>query len=180
MNYFPKIDKWRIPRDILAKSLEEMALDGVRGNEGICLWLGSRNDDGNATITHMALLRGPGIVKSPANIQIAPELMREVHEITRENELTLVGQIHSHGRGYGVSLSYWDRTYGISVPYYLSLVAPDYAMNKVTKIEDCGVHVFQPKKGYVQLGVKQVKKSVLIKAGRSVTILTIGDDDPRR
>ncbi len=180
MNYFPKIDKWHIPRDVLGKSLEEMSLDGVRGNEGICLWLGSRNDDGNATITHMALLRGPRIVKSPANIQIAPELMREVHETARENGLTLVGQIHSHGRGYGVSLSYSDRTYGISVPYYLSLVAPDYAMNKATKIEDCGVHVSLPKKGYVRLNVKQVKSSVLIEAGRSVTILTIGDDNSRR
>jgi hypothetical protein len=180
MNYFPKINKWHIPRDVLQKSLEEMAVDGGRGNEGICLWLGDRNDDGNATITHMALLRGPGVVKSPANIQIAPELMREVHGIARENGLTLVGQIHSHGREYGVSLSYTDRKYGISVPYYLSLVAPDYGMNKATKIEDCGVHVFLPKKGYVRLGVKQVKKSVRTKAGRSVTILTIGDDESRR
>jgi hypothetical protein len=179
MNYFPKIDKWRIPRDVLEKSLEEMALDGVRGNEGICLWLGDRNNGGNATITHMALLRGPGIVKSPANIQIAPELMRQVHEAARENDLTLIGQIHSHGREYGVSLSYTDRKYGISVPYYLSLVAPDYGMNKATKIADCGVHVFLPKKGYVRVDVKQVKKSVLVEAGRSVTTLTIGDDDSR-
>jgi hypothetical protein len=48
MNYFPKIDNWHVPRDILAEALEEMGLDGVRGNEGICLWLGSRSDDGNA------------------------------------------------------------------------------------------------------------------------------------
>jgi hypothetical protein len=180
MNYFPKINKWHMRRDLLDKSLEEMARDGVRGNEGICLWLGDRNDDGNATITHVVLLRGPGIVKSPANIQISPELMRQVHEVARENSVTLVGQIHSHGREYGVSLSYTDRRYGISVPYYLSMVAPDYAMNKATRMEDCGVHVFLPKKGYVRLDVKQVKRSILIEAGRSVTILTIGDDDSRR
>lgn len=179
MNYFPKIDKWHIPEDAFSKSLEEMALDGVRGDEGICLWLGNREDNGNATVTHIVLLRGPGIAKSPVNIRIAPELMREVHQVAREHDVTLVGQIHSHGHDYGVSLSHTDRKYGISVPYYLSLVAPDYALKEPAKIEDYGVHVFLPKNGYARLDARQVKRSILLEVDRSVSTLTIGNHGPQ-
>jgi len=177
MNYFPKVDRWHIPFDALQTSLEEMALDGAEGNEGVCLWLGNKDDGGDATISHAVLLRGPGIVKSPANIQIAPELMRQVHEVVRELDLTLIGQIHSHGSDYGVSLSFVDRRYGISVPHYLSVVAPDYALRLGTTIQDCGVHVFMPGTGYVGLTRKQVKKCILIESHRSIETLTIGDDN---
>ena len=176
MNYFPKIDRWHMPLDAMTKSLEEMALDGAEGNEGICLWLGNKDDGGDATISHAVLLRGPGIVKNPANIQIAPELMRQVHVAARELGLTLVGQVHSHGSDYGVSLSFVDRRYGISVPYYLSVVAPDYALRREMTIQDCGVHVFVPGVGYVGLTSKQVKKCILIESNRSIETLTIGDD----
>jgi hypothetical protein len=176
MNYFPKTDRWHMPLNAMEESLEEMALDGAEGNEGICLWLGNKDDGGDAIITHAVLLRGPGIVKSPANIQIAPELMRQVHEVACELDLTLVGQIHSHGSDYGISLSFVDRRYGISVPYYLSVVAPDYALRRGTTIHDCGVHVFMPGAGYVGLTSKQVKKCILLESNRSIETLTIGDD----
>jgi hypothetical protein len=176
MNYFPQIDRWHMPLNTLGKSLQEMALDGALGNEGISLWLGDKNEHGDATVSHEVHLRGPGIVKSPANIQIAPDLMRKVHEVARQLELTLVGQIHSHGAEYGVSLSFVDRRYGISVPYYLSVVAPDYAMRPKTTIEDCGVHVFMPGVGYVGLTTEQIRKCIFIESERPIEILTIGND----
>lgn len=152
MNPFPEVSKWFVPEQLLVESLAEMRLDGEKGDEGICLWLGMRNEeDRTAVISHLVRLRGSGIKKSPANIQIEPQVMREVHHAAQELGLILIGQIHSHGRHYGVDLSYVDVRYGVSVPYYLSVVAPDYAMNPTTQWKECGVHIYLPDTGYVRV-----------------------------
>lgn len=177
--YFPRVDRWRVPPGVVRSSLEEMALDGETGDEGICLWLGDNDEQGGATISQLVRLRGPGIVKSPANIQIAPELMRQVHEVAQDLGVTLVGQIHSHAPWHGVSLSFVDRQYGISAPYYLSIVAPDYALNAETTLDDCGVHVFVAGSGYVRLTSDQVRRCVLTDLDSPFSILTIGDEDER-
>src|SRR6185312_1232176 len=124
MILFPIVRRWLVPPTLLDVSLSEMALDGAKGNEGICLWLGVRNEDETATVSHLVNLRGYGLIKSPVNIQITPELMREVHTYAKSVGVQLIGQIHSHGPEYGVNLSFVDVAYGISVPYYLSVVAP--------------------------------------------------------
>lgn len=164
MNLFPKVSKWLVPERLLDESLTEMRLDGQNGDEGICLWLGARNkQDSTATISHLVRLRGSGVRKSPANIQIEPQVMREVHHVAQDLGLILVGQIHSHGRYYGIDLSDVDIKYGVSVPYYLSVVAPDYAMTSNTRWEDCGTHIYFPGTGYARVnsdGVISVQPSL--------------------
>ena len=66
----------------------------------------------------------------------------EVHHAAQGIKRILVGQIHSHDRSYGVDLSWVDIKYGLSVPYYLSVVAPDYALNPETVWDDCGTHIY--------------------------------------
>jgi hypothetical protein len=39
-SYFSEIQTWRIPEMAIADTLEEMAIDGREGNEGIVLFLG--------------------------------------------------------------------------------------------------------------------------------------------
>lgn len=174
MNLFPEVCKWLVPAQLLDESLSEMRLDGQNGDEGICLWLGVRHEDEcTATISHLVKLRGSGVKKSPANIQIEPHLMREVHDVAQKLELILVGQIHSHGREYGTDLSYVDVTYGVSVPYYLSVVAPDYALNPETQWRDCGIHIYFPVEGYGRVnsdGIISVQTSI------PLTILTITNE----
>lgn len=151
MNFFPPVHKWKLPETLLSVSLQEMGLDGIDGNEGICLWLGERGEDGVALVSHAVKLREPGIWKSPVNIKIVPELLREIHHFARSNGKVLVGQIHSHGPYHGIDLSPTDIRFGISVPYYLSLVAPKYGLDGTTQWSDCGVHVFEPGVGYRRL-----------------------------
>jgi hypothetical protein len=175
MNFFPKVETWSVPETLLQASLAEMSQDGVRGNEGICLWLGTR-EGGIARIDTLVSLRGPRIHKSPANIQIEPELMRDVHHAAQELGLVLVAQIHSHGEYYGIDLSPVDLLYGISVPYFLSIVAPDYAMNPKTSWDDCGVHIFLPGKGYIRLDKTKIPKCILIDPHAQISEITIGND----
>jgi hypothetical protein len=172
MNLYPKISKWLLPHELLKEALLEMRIDGRHGNEGICLWLGVRDEQTEtATVSHLVKLRGRGIRKSPANIQIAPTLMREVHHAAQGLENILVGQIHSHGRQYGTDLSYVDITYGISVPYYLSVVAPDYAQNDDTAWHDCGTHIYFPNVGYKRID----PTGVLVPSALPLNSLTISN-----
>jgi len=176
MSFFPKIDRWLIPDGALQKSREEMAADGRHGNEGICLWLGTK-ENGEARLTHVVCLRGDGVRKSPLNIEVAPELMREVHECAEKLQVILIGQIHSHSRYCGIDLSFTDHRYGVHVPYFLSVVCPDYAQTKPTKISDCGVHVFLPHRGYVRLTNAEIAEqiSMITTPELSVPILNVGN-----
>lgn len=160
---------------MLAQSIAEMAIDGREGNEGTCFWFGNRTD-GDAEISHLILLRGRGISKSPLNVSVSAELMREVHERTEALGLTLVAQIHSHSSFCGVDMSASDHAYGVSVPYFLSIICPDYAQNPETTFRDCGVHLCLPTRGYVRLTQKEVKRKMILVPGLVAATSLIGED----
>lgn len=173
--FFPPVQVWRLPEGALQDSLHEMARDGVHGNEGAVLWLGQRVQ-GQADITHLVGLRGPGVIKRPDLLMIEPWLLNEVTDLALCLNVCLIGQIHTHGVGYDTDLSWTDRTQGISVPYYLSVVAPDYGLRGSTHITDCGVHVFEPEFGYRRLSVNEVVQRVQVMPGPSPTLMLVGQD----
>lgn len=175
MSFFTPVQTWRIPESAFAASLEEMARDGHYGDEGVALWLGHRAD-GHAEVTHVVVLRGPGIIKRPDQLVIQTSLVNELTDLAVTHNAVLVGQIHSHGQCFGTDLSHADRTYGIAVPSYLSLVAPDYAQRPVTRIQDCGVHVFDPPNGYRRLSPAEIGRRIQIVATGPVPILTAGKE----
>lgn len=174
MKYFTPIDTWSIPESALEESCREMARDGSSGNEGVALWLGQRHD-GRAHVTHVIVLRGPDVVKRPDQLTIRPQLLNLVTNLAIEYESVLIGQIHSHGQMYGTDLSYADRTLGITVPYFLSIVAPDYALRPCTRLEDCGIHVFEPGSGFRRLSANESAHRVLLVPSADVPVLTVGE-----
>jgi len=172
MSFFPPVKKWTVPKSALVDSLEEMARDGRWRNEGIMLWLGRRGE-GEAIITHLLALRGPGIVKQPQLLIIRSYLLNAVTDITARLKVALLGQIHSHG-GKQVDLSPTDRKYGVIVPYYLSVVAPEYALNKETSIADCGVHIFEEGSGYRRLEGWEIAQRIEVVEGQRPPLLIAG------
>lgn len=173
VEFFPPVQVWRLPTAALTDSLAELARDGRSGSEGIMLWVGQRRD-GVAEVTHLVALRGAGIIKAPAFIRITPPLFNEVADVVAELDAVLVGQIHSHGVGYSTNLSPTDRTQGIAVPYYLSIVAPDYALRPATRLVECGVHVFEPAVGYRRLPAAEIDERIQLVPGAVVPVLTVG------
>ena len=173
MSAFPPITKWLIPSDLWQASFEEMAIDGRRGDEGVVLWLGVRAN-GESEVTRAVFLRGAGVVKAPALLQIDASLMNDVTDVAIDQNVVLLGQIHSHGPGYSVDLSYTDRTHGIAVPNYLSLVAPDYAMRPRTSPADCGVHVYGQGSGFVRLSREEASRRVLLVDRASQAPIVVG------
>ncbi len=174
MSFFTRISTWRIPTSAFAQSLAEMARDGLLGNEGVALWLGHRGD-GQAEITHVVALRGPGVIKRPDQLVLPPEIVNDVTDLAIQLGVVLVGQIHSHGAFYGTNLSFADRNFGIKVPYFLSLVAPDYALRTDTRLQDCGVHLFEPVTGFRRLSPSEVDKHITVARTSPVTLLTVGE-----
>lgn len=174
MNFFPKINRWTIPTNALEQSIADMAADGRNGNEGTCFWLGQRGR-AEAEISDVFFLRGGGVRKSPRNVRVSAELMREVHERAQELGLILLGQIHSHSALCGVDMSASDHAFGISVPFFLSIICPNYAQNPMTTIRECGVHVFLPGKGYVRLSEEQVERKMLFVPGQMARTSIIGE-----
>jgi hypothetical protein len=174
-SFFPPVRMWNIPATVLSASLAEMAGDGVRGNEGIMLWVGRRWDS-IAEITHLIALRGPGVSKRPDHIHIESWLFNEITDVVIELNAVLIGQIHSHGPGATTALSDTDRAYGISAPYYLSVVAPGYGLRSTTGLQECGVHVFEPGSGYRCLSATEGAERLHVIAGPSLPVLTVGEE----
>lgn len=171
--FFPPVQVWCLTEGTLQGSLQEMARDGMHGNEGMVLWLGRRAQE-HADITHLVGLRGPGVIKRPDVLVIEPWLLNEVTDLALDLNVCLIGQIHTHGTGYGIDLSKTDRTYGISVPYYLSIVAPDYGLRSDTQVTDCGVHVFEPGLGYRRLSVVEIVQRVEVVPGPPPPLVLVG------
>jgi hypothetical protein len=163
----------------LEGSLQEMSNDGVHGNEGVVLWLGRRALE-QAEITHLVGLRGSGVTKRPELLVITPWLLNEVADVALHLNVSLIGQIHTHGSGYGIDLSRTDRTRGIAVPHFLSVVAPDYGLRSDICITDCGVHVFEPGLGYRRLSMSEVEQRVQVVLGPPPPLLLIGQDEERQ
>ncbi len=155
----PGRTRWLLPTSAFSASLAEMAIDGARGCEGVALWLGARDGD-LVLVSHVVLLRGDGVVKRPALLGISPAMFNEVTDVALANKLTLVGQIHSHGPGWPVDLSLIDRSEGLHVGGYLSVVAPDYAMTRNTTIADCGVHEYVKNAGYRRLQQQEIQERI--------------------
>lgn len=172
MTFFPSVKRWLIPEGAFTLSLQEMALDGHRGNEGIALWLGRRTAD-EAAVSHVAVLRGKGVQRYPALLNVGTAIMNAVTLVAVERGISLVGQVHSHGPGYGTDLSPTDRRMGIGVNGYLSLVAPDYALRSDTQLRDCGIHVFEAGRGFRRLHGSELESRIVLMAGATVEVLTI-------
>jgi hypothetical protein len=132
--------KWRFPQDLLAKSLAVMKPHGARGNEGLALWLG-REEEGAVAITHVISVAGRGVRNSPLQLRLSLACMEAITNLADKVESYLVGQIHSHPARM-LDLSEVDKTYGIRIQNYLSLVCPYYAQLATLSIEECGVHLF--------------------------------------
>jgi len=173
--FFPPVKVWRLVEGVLKGSLQEMSIDGVHGNEGVVLWLGRRAQE-QAEITHLVGLRGSGVTKRPDLLVIAPRLLNEVADVALQLNVSLIGQIHTHGSGYSLDLSRTDRTWGIAVPYFLSVVAPDYGLRSDIRITDCGVHMFEPGLGYRRLLMSEVEQCVQVVPGPMPPLLLIGQD----
>jgi hypothetical protein len=117
------------------------------------------------------------VIRKPNQLRISDGLINDVTDLAIGHSVSLVGQIHSHGTGYGINLSPTDRKYGISVPYYLSLVAPHYGTRPRTPIGKCGIHVFEPGgTGFRRLPADEASSRLEVISGPETPVLLVGKE----
>lgn len=163
--------RWLLPKSALQASIAEMAIDGIHNREGVALWLGCREGP-DACITHIAVLRGQGVIKEPDHLEIDSDLFNQLTDVALNHAVLLIGQIHSHGAGWTTDLSVIDHLGGLHVPGFLSVVAPDYALRSDTHIADCGVHVYERATGYRRLPLDEVLERITM-VDQKVEILKV-------
>jgi hypothetical protein len=174
------ISRWLIPSEALIASYMEMAGDGAMDREGIALWAGRRERLGGvttATVSHVVLLRGPGIHRARGFISIKADLLNDVADRLAEvdDRTYLVGQIHGHPPGARVDLSPTDILYGIRTPGYLSLVAPNYGMDATPDFSLCGVHLFDRGAGWRRFAAEETAARLSeTTGGHHVNVITVG------
>ncbi len=132
---------WVLPTNLLPISIRVMQPYGARGEEGLALWFGRREHD-VAIVTHVVEAFGSGFSTSPLHLRLSRRAMAALGDLAISLDCYLVGQIHSHPFRL-LDLSDLDRTQGIRVSDYLSVVCPHYAQRTNTRFEDCGVHAFE-------------------------------------
>ncbi len=157
MTPYQTAERWLLAEGLFDATLEELAIDGRSNREGIAFFLG-RHHGTQAHLTHLLKLRGIKLNKTPDHLRVDPDLMNEVTDLAIAEDVSLLGQIHSHGPGHGIDLSYPDHFHGIRVQGFLSLVAPDFALRPHTGLLDCGVHVFEASKGYRRMLDQEIKR----------------------
>ena len=156
MSLYAPIERWNMPANVLSDSIAAMADDGKRGNEGIVLWLGQITGH-EATITHLVTLPEYWTRKYPDYLEVSAEALNVLADVAETLDVSLVGQIHSHPGTY-IDLSIPDRRFGISAPYYLSVVAPHYAQRPDTSWVDCGLHQFRSGMGFCRLSSAETNR----------------------
>lgn len=62
---------WKIPKDLLSVSIQMMRPHGVRGNEGLALWLGRQESAYTVEITHVVEVCGSGFSTSPLHLGLS-------------------------------------------------------------------------------------------------------------
>lgn len=172
MSLYAPVESWHVPSNVLPDSLSAMAPDGRQGNEGLALWLG-QVENATAAITHVVTLPSRWVAKRPDLLQVAPAAFSALLDFAEPLGVSLVGQIHSHP-GTFVDLSQVDRRFGISAPYYLSVVAPYYAQHQATTWMDCGVHQFLPGRGFRRLSIHEIQTRIHVHKDKHATNIALG------
>lgn len=171
MNPYRTAECWLLADGLMQAVLEELSVDGRRDREGVAFFLG-RHFGPEAHITHLVILRGEILVKREDHLHIPATLMNEVTDLVIEHKAVLLGQIHSHGPGYGVDLSYPDHFFGIRAPGFLSLVCPDFGLRSGTRLEECGIHVFEAPQGFRRMRAGEIAQRFAPLPATSVQVLT--------
>jgi len=163
-------ERWLLAEGLFDAVLRELSIDGFRGQEGVAFLVG-RHVGPEAHITHLIALRGKCLVKREDHLHIPAAMMNEVTDHVIEQEAVLLGQIHSHGPGYGIDLSYPDHYFGIRAPGFLSLVCPDFALRHGTRFDECGIHVFDAPRGFRRMKAGEIGQRFQTLPGKTAQTL---------
>lgn len=128
-----------------------------RKNEGFVYWAGRAA--GKDCIA-LALYR-PAARVTPGSVDISPEENTRFIRWLRENELTHVGQVHTHPPGIDVHSDGDDHWAFMKFRGLISIVVPNYGVNGMKPLSKCGIHYFDGEQ-FVRLKGADLRNAMVI------------------
>lgn len=155
MTGFLGVEKIILPKTNAEKAYSFMKKAGQEGVEGVCLFVGRLN--GNVFEITDTIIPEQTAMKIKAGLLYSVD-GDELHRINvwlSENNLRLIGQIHSHpNRAYH---SETDDAYPIVATLGgISIVVPDFAM-RAMDIDDWAIYRLYEKDGWIELTSNEVE-----------------------
>ena len=126
---------------VLDQTVEMLRQSGSAGkpHEGVIYWAGRRSGCESFVTTCIA----PPARTTRGSFETSSEANAKVIMYLANNDLELIGQVHSHP-GSSVGHSSGDEQ-GALMPYdgFLSVVVPHYARRGMRPLTVCGIHLFE-------------------------------------
>lgn len=131
--------------------------------EGFAYWAGRKAGQDCVALTAYR----PECVATPGSVDIDEAANARFVRWLRRNELTHVGQVHSHPPGIDHHSQGDDLWAFMKYPGLLSVVVPNYAKEGMRPIEKCGIHVFDGDE-FLQLSRDEARQKLLVIPVRAV------------
>jgi hypothetical protein len=122
--FFPRISKFILSVPLLEATVKVLQTEGRFKVESILFWAGTVRE-GNATVSHLLVPKGPGVIQRPLQVRVDDSIIAALCDVLDPPRLVLLGQVHTHlGDAFH---SYSDDHFSFDTPGLLSAVVPKAA-----------------------------------------------------
>ena len=119
---YPPIERWIVPLKACEQTRLALLPAGRCGCESGVFWLGERAS--TSSVAAVVKPIGSGVVESPWQWSVAPEVYAAVTAWAKPRGLTLLAAVHSHLSTRRPRMSPTDRSQGLKVPDALAVIVP--------------------------------------------------------
>jgi hypothetical protein len=119
--FFPGISQFILSDPLLEATVKVLQTEGRFKVESILFWAGTVRD-GSATVDHILVPKGPGVLQRPLQIRVDDSIIAALCDVLDPPRLVLLGQVHTHIAD--AFHSYADDHFSFDTPGLLSVVVP--------------------------------------------------------
>ncbi len=166
-NYFSPIQRIVLPGRLFEETVQRLREEGNFKVESIVFWIGSV-DDASATVTQVAVPRGPGVSKHPMQIRVSENMIAALCDLLDPPRAVLLGQVHTHM--YEAFHSPTDDRYSLDTVGYLSLVIPDFGRGEPSRWQEWAFHECEGPQRFRRLKVEEVRERFVVDPAAPVSV----------
>lgn len=117
---YPPVERWVVPLSGLEATVEAVGPSRLDGLESGVFWMGRRSAVG--IVESVIIPKGPGVERRRDCWRVSADVFAAISRWALPREVSLLGWVHTHGRGIPPKLSMADRMRSIRAPGVLAIV----------------------------------------------------------
>lgn len=134
---FTRIEVFRLPRNLLVKTVATLRAEGQGRVESLVFWAGAVGR-GVADVRHLFVPAGPGVSKDESHLRVSDAVIAALCDLVDPPRVAVLGQVHTHR--YEAFHSPTDDANSLDTPGYVSIVIPHFAEGGADLWEDWAFH----------------------------------------